>query len=292
MRATQLSAIFKVAGLFVALSVALSCSNNNPEKNLLTINVGVLPGQKKEALIQQYQPLLDYLHKKTGLAFKLTIPTSYSGLINLFEDEKLDLVNFGGTAYVKARKTSGAIPLVMRGKDLKFTSSFITSGESNFKKISDFKNKPFAFGSKLSTSGHIMPRFFMGKENIIPETFFSNIEYSGKHDLTVTWVRDGRIDLGVVNSFIIQEMFDNGELKEGEVRVLRKTPPYADYVWAVQKGMSKSIQIMIRDAFLALSLDNSEHTSILDGLKAEHYLPSHTNDFSDVREAIESYEIF
>ncbi len=282
----------KIVVLFTILSLVISCSRDDSEKSLATINLGVLPDQKKEELIRQYQPLLDYLHGKTGLPFRLIIPTNYSSLINLFEDERLDLALFGGASYVKAQKTSGARPLVTRGKDLRFTSSFISRSENNLNNISEFKNKSFAFGSKLSTSGHIMPRFFLKKENIIPETFFSNIEYSGKHDLTAIWVRDGRIDLGVANSLIIQEMFADGRLKKEEVRILKRTPPYANYVWAVQKGMNTSVQILIRDAFLALSLNNPDHKSILEGLKAEYYLPADINDFSDIRSAVKNHEIF
>jgi phosphonate transport system substrate-binding protein len=289
MKTIQSSAIFKIVALFAVLSIAFSCSNNNSEKSLTTINVGVLPDQKKEILVQKYQALLEYLHEETGLAFKLVIPKNYSELVSLFEEKRVDLGFFGGVTFAISHQSSEAIPLVLRGKDLKFTSSFITRVENNSLKISDFKNKSIAFGSKLSTSGHTMPRFFLSQQNIEPETFFSNVKYSGKHDLTAIEVQEGRVDLGVANSVVIKEMFNDGRLKEGEVHVLWETPPYADYVWAVQNEMNKSIQIKIRDAFFALSKNNPKHKKILHNLCANHFLPADIKDFSAIIELTENH---
>jgi ABC-type phosphate/phosphonate transport system substrate-binding protein len=38
-----------------------------------------------------------------------------------------------------------------------------------------------------------MPRYFLKEMDIIPEVFFSDTRYSGKHDLTAYWVRDGLV---------------------------------------------------------------------------------------------------
>jgi len=56
--------------------------------------------------------------------------------------------------------------------------------------------------------------------------FFGHIEYSGQHDRTAYWVQDGDVDAGVVNSEIINKMFADGRLRDGDIRILSTTPPH------------------------------------------------------------------
>lgn len=252
-----------------------------------TIRVGVLPDDSRERLQSRYEKLLKYLSEETGLRYELLIPDTYHELLNLFHEAEVDLAYFGGYTFVMANIKDDAFPLVMRNVDIQFTSYFLARMDRPEEKISDFKDKVFCYGSKLSTSGHLMPRFFLTKKKIMPETFFSEVRYSGSHDKTVFWVNDGLVDLGVVNSKIADKLFEDGYLKREDVRIVWKTPPYADYVWAVQSSVKESTQIIIRDAFLNLSLGNEEHQLILDRLNANYYIPAGEKDFADIKSIIE-----
>ena len=121
---------------------------------------------------------------------------------------------------MKANFEYGAVPLVMRDVDSRFTSVLVVAGEG-FKTFEELQGKRFSFGSKLSTSGHLMPRHFLQVERgVTPEKYFRSILYSEKHDRTAYWVRDGEVDAGVVNAEIIREMFADGRLRPGDVRII------------------------------------------------------------------------
>ena len=132
-----------------------------------------------------------------------------------------------------------------------------------------------------------MPRFFLNKNGIEPESFFSRVEYSGKHDLTAYWVRDGKVDLGVANAKVIDSMFQDGRLAQDSIRILWETPPYADYVWALQSDMNDTIRSKIINAFLSLSPDKPEHTEILTKIDSRGFLPASIKDFNDLHEIIQ-----
>ncbi len=265
-----------------------SCTRINAEgiTTPSTIHVGVLPGKSRENLQNQHKRLLEYLSRETKLSYELLIPETYQELLKMFHNAKIDLAYFGGYTLIMAYNTDHAFPLVMRDMDIKFTSYFITRFEHHGKSISDFKDKVFSFGSKLSTSGHLMPRFFLNEKNINPETFFNEIRYSGAHDKTAFWVRDGVVDLGVANSKIINSLFENGDLNKEDIYIVWATPSYTDYVWAVQSSMEKSTRIKIRDAFLNLSLENENHKLILDDLEACYFIPAGINDFAEIESVI------
>ena len=114
------------------------------------------------------------------------------------------MVWFGGFTFVQAKlRTNGtAIPIVQRAEDEKFTSRFIVPLNSSAKSLTDLKGKTFAFGSPSSTSGHLMPRYFLLQAGIDPEKDFKHIAFSGAHDATVAFVASGRADGGVLNASV------------------------------------------------------------------------------------------
>ena len=167
---------------------------------------------------------------------------------------------------------------------------FLAHPDNEKKNLEDFKDAKISFGSRLSTSGHLMPRYFLTERKIDPEAFFSEVLYSGSHDKTAYWVRDGKVDLGAANNQVIRKMFREGHLKRDDIRILWETPVYSDYVWAMQPDLDKAIQSRLLDCFLALSPLNSEHRQILKALGAGGFLPANNADFALLRKVIRLLE--
>ncbi len=256
------------------------------------LSVGILPDESVEALHRRYDSLLSYLSAETGLDFKLVVPSDYSELVRLFRDGEVDLAYFGGLTFVQTHLFHHAEPLVMRDVDTRFTSWFLVKAGDPARGLADFKGKVFAFGSRQSTSGHLMPRHFMHTERrITPEAFFTEVRYSGAHDKTAYLVREGTVDLGAANSEIIKTMLRDGRLKEGEVRVLWETPPYSDYVWAVHDHLDGGLKTQLRDAFLALDVTDAVHEKILTGMGAGAFFPARASDFRSLKGVAEALDL-
>lgn len=255
-------------------------SSREKSGDLKLLRISVLPDESREKLLQRYSPFFDYLAREIGIPYELVVPDSYNHLLELFHNKQIDLAYFGGFTFVKAQKVDNAVPLVMREVDTRFISYFLVKADSPLNSIADFKGKPFTFGSDLSTSGHLMPRYFLKEMGIVPEAFFSQVGYSGKHDLTAYRVRDGQAELGVANHAVINKMFEDGRLSKNEVRVLWETPPYPDYIWALQPQVDKALALKIRDAFLGLSMANKEQAAILHNMDTNYFLPASIDDFS------------
>jgi len=262
-----------------------ACSQDDNARTIETLNIGSLPDQNESVLRTKYQPLLNYLNSHTGLKSELLIPESYEQLLQWFDESKVDIALFGGVTYVKARIKNKAVPLVMRDVDGRFTSVAVVSANNDANHLRDLKGASLAFGSRLSTSGHFMPRYFLKKDNIEPENFFSKIEYSGAHDRTAEWVRDGKVEVGMLNASVAAEMFRDGRLIRDEVKIFWESPPYADYVWAIQPDINKTQRISIRDAFMQMNQD-AEDRPLLQSLGANYYIPASHEDFSVLEQII------
>ena len=244
------------------------------------LRIGVIPDRSKSETHRRYAPLLDYLSEETGIACRLVFAESYGHVLEMFHEGQIDLAKFGGLTFLKANRRDGAVPIVMRDVDLKFTSYFLVRAESPARELADCKGMTMAFGSELSTSGNLMPRFYLDHQGIATHEFFSSISYSGAHDKTALLVQNGKVDLGAANSQVVDDMLASGRLDRDRVRVLWETPPYPDHTWAVRKEIAEKTRDALRDAFLELSSLDPRHAPLLKRMGAGVYLPASVNDFS------------
>lgn len=273
----------------LALTVG-GCGSGGEGDAPAQLTIGVLPDEAEEDLRRRYAPLVAHLRQALDTEILLVVPRDYGEILDLFGAGKLDLAMFGGVTFIAASERHGAEPLVVRDIDLQFTSYFLSRIEEPAATIEGFRGRSFAFGSELSTSGHFMPRHFMQARGLTPEETFASVEYSGAHDQTVYWVRDGRVDLGAVNGQLVRAMLIDGRLAPGEVRVVEETPPYADYVWAVQANLNQDFVNRLRNVFLALSPEDENDAAILSNLGAGGFLPARDTDFADLRAAVSALQ--
>lgn len=284
----KLLAVLTVA----AALIACSAETDRSAAPVDVIRLGVLPDKSVELLENQYRPLLQYLADRTSLRFEFVIPDNYPAMLDAFEAGDLQIANFGGLTFTQAEHRSRAEPLIMRDVDLSFTSCYLVRGSDERRSLSEFGGETFAFGPRLSTSGHLMPRHFMTQAGLDPESFFASVRHSRGHDETAALIRDGTSTIGVANCVIVQSMIREGRLSNGDVRILETTPAYSNYVWAVQESLDDSVKTVIRDAFLDLDASVPEHRTILTALGANGYLPAGRTDFDDIRTAATAISLF
>src|SRR4051812_34806254 len=168
------------------------------------LRVSAIPDEAPTELQRKFKPLGDYLKKETGLEVQFTPVTDYAAVVEGLASNKIDMAWLGGFTYVQAklRTNGGAQPIVQRAEDEKFTSKFIVPIDSPVRTLADLKGKNFAFGAPSSTSGHLMPRYFLRRDGIDPDTDFKAVAFSGAHDATVAFVASGRADGGVLNASV------------------------------------------------------------------------------------------
>lgn len=271
-----------VIGAIVFAFIRISASEDRAAQKM---SVGVLPDQSAAALKLSFDPLLEYLALQTGREFELLIPDDYQHLVELFESGAVDLAYFGGLTFAQARQSVGAVPVVMREADRRFTTSFIVRNEPPWDACLQLAcdaldGAVLTFGSRLSTSGHLMPRYYLRSElGLVPEDSFGGVRYSGAHDQTALDVQSGAATIGAMNSAIYNSMLADGRIGQDTLVLIWETPPYADYVWAIQNDFDRGTIIAIRDAFLGLSVFEDAEKRILDALRADNFVPASARDF-------------
>jgi phosphonate transport system substrate-binding protein len=279
-RPGALRALLASASFILSLSAASSTLAQG------TLRVSAIPDESPTELQRKFTPLGRYLEKETGMKVAFVPVSDYAAVVESLATSKLDLAWLGGFTFVQARiMTKGtAIPIVQRAEDEKFISRFISASPA-IKSLADLKGKTFAFGSASSTSGHLMPRYFMIKAGINPDKDLKNIAFSGAHDATVAFVASGKADAGVLNASVWDKLVEDKKVDVSKVRAFATTPPYYDYNWTVRGSLDKALITKLTNAFLKLDPKNPEHKEIMSLQRARKFIPTKPENYAGIEQA-------
>lgn len=253
------------------------------------LRVSAIPDEAPTELQRKFAPLGKYLEAQTGMKVVFTPVSDYAAVVESLATKKIDLAWLGGFTFVQAKiRTNGtAIPIVQREEDAKFTSRFITADPA-IKTLADLKGKTFAFGAPSSTSGSLMPRFFLLQAGLNPEKDFRNVAFSGAHDATVAFVAAGKAEAGVLNASVWDKLVEQKKVDTDKVRVFATTPPYFDYNWTVRGDLDPALIKKLTDAFLKLDPANPEHKEILGLQRAAKFIPTRKENYDGIEKAAQA----
>lgn len=271
----------------VLATLCLSCSGGGGapgQSAQATLRLSMIPTTDPGKMLRESQPLVDYLQRETGAKIELTIPTNYAAVVEALGSDQVDIAHFGGFTYVQASARYGARPLAQRDRDQSFHSVFITQPGSPINGLGDLKGHTFAFGDVNSTSGHLMPEYFMRQTGVDAEVIAKAV-YTGGHDATALAVANKKVDAGAMDELVFERMTKEGKLAPDSVRVFYTTPPYLDYVWAARKGLDPKLADAFANALLKLDAADPEQKKVLDILSATKYVKANDADYERLRQA-------
>jgi len=252
------------------------------------LKVSAIPDENPTELMRIYAPFAEYLGKQLGMRVQFVPVVDYAATVEGLAAKKLDLVWYGGFTSVQAvKRTNGqATRLAMRKEDAEFKSVFISRKDGPIKALADLKGKTFAFGSVSSTSGHLMPRYFLLKSGINPDRDFSQKPaFSGAHDATALWVESGKVDAGALNFLVWDKLVETKKIDTSKVGVFWTTPPYVDYVWTAHSELDPGLRERLTQAFLRLRYENPEDRKLLDLHRTKGYIKAVDEDWKGIEDA-------
>lgn len=253
------------------------------------LNVSAIPDEAPTELQRKFKPLGEYLAKQLGMEVKFMPVTDYAATVEGLAGGHLDLVWYGGFTFVQARRRTGnAIPLVQREEDAQFHSKFITRAGSGIRSLQDLKGKTLGFGSESSTSGHLMPRYFLMKAGLQPDRDLARYAFSGAHDVTAKWVESGKVDAGALNESVWDKLVEEKKVDTSKVVVFYTTPPFHDYNWTVRGNLDPVLVQKLKTAFLSLDATKPEQKAILDLQRTKKFIETKPENYREIEEAAKS----
>jgi len=199
-----------------------------------------IPDQDETQLRTRFGKVADYLSKALGVEVKYVPVKSYSAAVTAFRNNQVQLAWFGGLSGVRARALVPGSQAIAQGKeDVAFVTYFIANTSTGLEESKDFPKaiagKTFTFGEKGSTSGRLMPEFYIRKAfDKAPDDVFSRVGFSGDHSRTIAVVQSGAYEVGALNYQVWERELKEGKIDTKKVRVIWRTPTYPDYQWTIR----------------------------------------------------------
>ncbi len=258
------------------------------------LRIGAIPDQNPERLNRLYSLLSTELSKELQIPVRYIAVTNYPAAVSAFRTNSLDLVWFGGLTGVQARlQKPGAKVLAQRDIDVNFRSVFIANTGSGIKQInslnelSSLRGKRFTFGSESSTSGRLMPQYFLQEAGIKTTEFAGQAPgFSGSHDATLALVQSGSFEAGALNEQVWLSALQTGRADPQRVRLIWRTPAYADYHWLAQGNLDKrfgdGFTNRLKQALLSWDKKSKPQATILDLFGASRFIPALENQYKTI----------
>lgn len=288
------------SGLLLLLLPLAACSPSTSGTRATTggteakpLVTGAIPDQDPDKLQRRYNTLAAYLKKELGVSVEYKPVTDYAAAVTAFKVGDLDLVWFGGLTGVQARlQVPGASAIAQRDVDENFHSVFIANKNSeltpikNTAELKQLRGHTFTFGSESSTSGRLMPQYFLQQAGLKLNDFKGEVGFSGDHDKTIKLVEAGTYDSGAVNEKVWLERVNSKEVDLNKVQVIWRSPAYYDYHWVihpdVKQQYGENFVKKVQNAFLKLDPNVPEHKEILELLEADKFISTKNSNYAQI----------
>ena len=275
--------------LLAALFAALLLSACN-EPHTGTFVFTAIPDQDESQLEKRFGVVALYLEEQLGVPVKYVPVKSYAAAVTAFRNNEVQMAWFGGLSGVQARRL---VPGSQGLEDPDFKSYFIantSTGLSPSETLTDaFVEQPsFTFGSKGSTSGRLMPEFYLREAfNQSPDQLFEKVGFSGDHSATIALVQSGAYATGAVNYKVWERELEEGKIDTDKVQVIWETPGYPDYHWTVRGDLNDKFgdgfTQRVTDALLAI-----DDPVLLNAFPREKFIPASNDDFAPIEDTAEA----
>jgi len=277
--------------IFFLIILLNACSNHI---TLKILRVGFIPSENMAQVLANAQPLIDLMSKKLNMEIQPFVATDYTSVVEAFRAGKLDVGFLSPAAYVMAKQQADVIGILKshRHGSPYYYAAIITRTDSKINSLKDLKNKSFAFGDPLSTTGHIFPKKMFLNVGMNPDTAFKNIIYSGGHDATVLAVLNKKVDAGATysNNTRGDDASWHQFLRPEEAKLIKaidySEPIPSDNI-TVRATLGKELIDKITKIFIDYSNDKEGQALMRELYYLDGFIPSTDKDFESVREAFD-----
>lgn len=255
-----------------------------------------IPDQDETRLTQRFGKVADYLSKELGVEVKYLPVKSYAAAVTAFRNNQVQLAWFGGLSGVQARQLVPGSKAIAQGYEDQFFKTYLIAHKSTrietTESLADLESqlagKTFTFGSKGSTSGRLMPEFYLRETfSKAPNELFSRVGFSGDHSRTIALVQSGAWQLGAVNYKVWENQRKEGKIDAEKVSVIWTTPTYPDYQWSIRGDLNQQFGPDFSER-VTHALLNMKSPDLLSSFPRQSFVPASNQDYQPILDTAQS----
>ncbi|TBO30319.1 phosphate/phosphite/phosphonate ABC transporter substrate-binding protein [Aquabacterium lacunae] len=272
--------------LRLGASAVLACLLATPAwaqgKDPKKLRVALLPDENASTIIQNAQPLKEYLEKTLSKDVEIIVTTDYSSMIEAMRFGRIEVAYFGPFSYVLAKSKAPTIePFavgVERGSPT-YQSVLIATAGGPVKSLADVRGQAFGFGDQASTSSHLAPRaHLLTKAKLDGEKDYRPV-HLGTHDAVARAVQAGQVPAGALSKPILDNLMSRGTVDGSKIVQMELTAPIPNYPMVMQADLKPELKQAIRNAFL-----NMKDAEVLKSFRVQGFQATDDKAYDVLRE--------
>lgn len=286
----------------VLFLLLLSCSDSEPplrvdlsvrEEIVLhpdphAITFAYLPQFSHSVSFLRYNPLLRYLEKKTGRAFRQVFPDTFDEHIRMVAQREIDISFSNPFVYTKIARDHGfmAFARVVEPDGKEFFRGEIICRADNaaIRTLGDVRGKRWIAVDPGSAGGYLFTLGFFLENGIRPADF-AEIAFApgpgGKQEKVVLAVHGGQYDIGTIREGTLDVVA--GKIHPTEIRVIARTNWYPGWVFSAGGRLDSETVKMLQTSFASLDPRIPEEKTVLDAARLVRIIPAKDMEFDPVR---------
>jgi phosphonate transport system substrate-binding protein len=249
------------------------------------LTIGLIPEQNVFKQMKRYQPIGEYIEKKSDIKINFTILSRYGNIIESFKNKKLDGAFWGSFTGAMAIKKLGVQPLV-RPVNLDGTSSyrgyiFVHRG-SAIDSVDRMRHSVIAFVDKATTAGYLFPVAYFkdhGVNNI--DTYFKEYYFTGSHDAAIYAVLNKEAEVGCAKNTIFEMLARDDPRVKDDLVILAKSTNVPSNGLGLRKGIATEIKQKLKRALLQMDGD-PVGKEVLSNFGAQKFIETTEKDYAPV----------
>jgi len=262
-------------------AVALAATATAGAQEIKELNFGIIATEKAGALRQMWEPFLDDMAKATGLKINGFYATDYAGIIEAQRFNKVQIAWYGNRSAMDAVDRSGG-EVFAQFVDLDGTPGYysylITHKDSGITSLEQVlkngKQYTFGIGDPASTSGTLVPTYYVFTQNgLDPRTHFK-VTRSSNHEGNFLAALNRQVDIATSNSEMLDKVKEKNPERVEQIRILWTSPliPRDPLVW--RKDLPDDVKKRVRDFVLGYGKDAREKEVLRNMYKLAGFKPS------------------
>lgn len=241
---------------------------------LALVSLGAIPGSAAEPLRfavgpfqptsgdtrRAYEPFFRHVAEALGRDFELTVTNDWAGIAIALANSQVDVAWMGPWGYVLARNEGGAQAIATVKYDRKPTYHAIILARPGLgieRWPQDARGLSISFADVGSTSGWLVPTYWLKTQGIDPRTFFRYRD-GASHAANVIAVANGQTDLATDYDRNLDAMVASGAVDRDAVNVVWTSDPLPNDPLVVRDGLDPGLVRRLQEAVVSITEDQAE----------------------------------
>ncbi len=249
------------------------------------INFGFISTESSQNIKSDWMPLIEDMEKQTGLKIKTFFASDYAGIIEGMRFNKVQLAWMGNKSAMEAvDRSNGEVFAQMVNADggQGYYSHLIVHKDSPLNNLSDMfsnaKNLSFGNGDPNSTSGFLVPSFYVFAQNKVdPKTAFKVVR-NANHETNALAVANKQVDVATNNSENIEKIKERQPEKFKEVKIIWTSPLIPLDPLVMSKNLPEATKAKIKTFFYNYAKTDPREKEIVMKISKLSGFKASTND--------------